>query len=205
MYTPAGQDPLHPGRPLALTPNVHATILGVLQDGGSLAEAAAVAGVDRAQVYRWRKRGNAGETYFADFAANAIKAEAAFKAKARERIRKLADQTKSWVGHAWLLERRFPKEYGRNRAEVESYKIRLSAAEAEIIRLRTAPPKLDDASIVAILSAMHPDLRRKWLQTYREQQRRDEAGEGPPPPKTTRLRSKGTLSSADVETSSVKG
>jgi hypothetical protein len=175
-YPLGTRDPSHPGRPLQLTPEAHKTVLSIIESGGTLAEAAEAIGVDRKQVYRWRDRGRAGEPYFADFASNLQKATALFRGRARERIRQLGERTRSWTAYAWLLERRYPKEYGRNRVELEALKLQITKLEAEIHRLRTTPPKFDEPTLAAMVSGLHQDLRTKVLKAICEQERRDEEG-----------------------------
>ena len=77
-------------------------ILAVLEAGGSLSDAAAVAGVDYTTVYRLRK----ADPKFARGVRQAVRA-------GKYRLIQKVSSNASWQAAAWLLERRWGKQFGR--------------------------------------------------------------------------------------------
>ena len=99
------------GGPTVLTPEVEAKILGGIRDAGmSLRTACAYAGISDDTLLRRRKAD-------AEFAARVEHAREMFKAKMVTLISAAAP--KNWNAAAWLLERKHPEEFGRQRLETE--------------------------------------------------------------------------------------
>ncbi len=131
------------GRPSKLTPVVAARILEAVELGATWERAADAAGVGASTLRDWRQRGEAGEKPFAAFLAALKRAEGAGVERALMVIRKAA-AAGAWQASAWLLERRYPADYGR-RSEV--------AVQASAARASTAD---SDAAIVAALRSFAP-------------------------------------------------
>ena len=131
------------GRPLKLTPETQARIVEAVELGATWERAADAAGVGASTLRDWRQRGEAGEKPFAAFLASVKRAEGAGVERALRVIRKAAEGG-AWQASAWLLERRYPADYGR-RSEVA---VRASEAQAAVAT--------SDAAIVAALRSFAP-------------------------------------------------
>ena len=129
------------GRPLKLTPETTQRIVEAVELGATWERAADAAGVGASTLGLWRRRGEAGEVPYSAFLAALKKAESAGVERALRVIREAAEGG-AWQASAWLLERRYPADYGR-RSEVS---VRASDARAA-----TAT---SDAAIVAALHAL---------------------------------------------------
>lgn len=125
------------GRPPKLTPEITEAVCDALRDGLSIEGACARAGISPATYYEYNKRGRDGDTRFTEFAAETARARADVERRliesvewaAGERIRKRAlgsgdameiidEAERDWRAAAWLLERKYPGEYGaRQRLE----------------------------------------------------------------------------------------
>ncbi len=106
-----------PGRPTKLTPELHAEIVRTVKAGNYFETAAAMAGVERATLREWIKRGVRAKTgAYAAFAADIEQAMAHAEVVDVIGIRKAGE--KEWTARAWLLERRFPDRWGRKSADV---------------------------------------------------------------------------------------
>ena len=94
-----------------LTPEVEAKILAGIRDAGmSLQTACAWAGISDDTLARQRKKDP-------ELAARVERAREMFKAKMVTLISAAAP--KNWNAAAWLLERRWPEEFGRQRLDTE--------------------------------------------------------------------------------------
>ena len=131
------------GRPLKLTPETQARIVEAVELGATWERAADAAGVGASTLGLWRRRGEAGEVPYSAFLAALKRAEGAGVERALRVIRKAAEGG-AWQASAWLLERRYPADYGR-RSEV--------AVQASAARASTAD---SDAAIVAALRSFTP-------------------------------------------------
>jgi transposase len=106
------------GRPDGLTEAAADRIVNALRAGAYTAEAAAHAGVSVRTFQRWRARGEQAdaEERYRTFAERAAKAEAEAKVFAIGIVRTAMSQ--DWRAAAWLLEHRWPQEWGRRNVEV---------------------------------------------------------------------------------------
>ncbi len=105
------------GRPTALNDDVQAKVVEALTVGSTYKHAAQYAGVTYDTFNNWMKRGGKAKSgkYFEFF--NAVKkAEAECLARNLLIINKSA-QGGTWQAAAWIAERRFPEDYGRQRHE----------------------------------------------------------------------------------------
>ena len=101
------------GRPTKYTPEAVKIITDAIKEGLSFRDSCAMAGISEDTFADWRKDK-------ADFSEAVEKAVAEFKKQNLIAIRaaglkKLKDGSLSgsWQANAWLLERRFPQEFGR--------------------------------------------------------------------------------------------
>ena len=99
-----------------MTPEVEAAVAEAVELGATWEKAADSAGIGGSTLREWKQRGEAGEAPFAAFLATLKRAEGAGIARSLRNIRQAADSG-SWQAAAWLLERRYPADYGR-RSEI---------------------------------------------------------------------------------------
>ena len=131
------------GRPSKLTPEVEARIAEAVELGATWERAADAAGVGASTLRDWRQRGEAGEVPFAAFLASLKRAEGAGVERALRTIREAAEGG-AWQASAWILERRYPADYGRR---------------SEVAVAARSPTADSDAAIVKALhdlAASHP-------------------------------------------------
>lgn len=99
------------GRPTKCTPKAIARIAKVLALGGTINSACRAGGIDTASYYSWLRRGEEGEEPFVGFLHAVKESQAVAEHKALSVINEaMLDQ---WQAAAWLLERRYPDDYGR--------------------------------------------------------------------------------------------
>ena len=131
------------GRPLKLTPETQARIVEAVELGATWERAADAAGVGASTLGLWRRKGEAGEVPYVTFLLALKRAEGAGVERALRVIRKAAEGG-AWQASAWLLERRYPADYGR-RSEVS---VQASASQAAVAT--------SDAAIVTALRSFAP-------------------------------------------------
>lgn len=103
------------GRRPKLTPEVCWAICEALSQGAPLRTAAAAAGIGKATLHRWLARGRAEtEGPYRDFRDRVREVSMLVHVHAVASIR----ASKSWRAHAWFLERRYPRTWGRRRLEL---------------------------------------------------------------------------------------
>lgn len=113
-------EPAKRGRPSDLTPERTRTICEALEQGLSDGLAAQLAGVAPSTLAGWKKRGaDPQEVDYVEFLTAYKKAEAKFAQAHLCLIAAAATDPKNWTASAWLLERRFPDDFGR-RERVEA-------------------------------------------------------------------------------------
>lgn len=103
-----------PRKPIELDDARRRRLLAALEAGATIKMAAAAAGVSEDTLSRWRKAGP-------DLEADMQQAEAAGAVRALGVIQEAA-ASGTWQAAAWLLERRYPGEYGRRVPPVEDSK-----------------------------------------------------------------------------------
>lgn len=114
----APKDPKPIGRPTKLTAETQEAIIKAIKAGATHETAAMSAGISRTTFYDWKAKGEAGEEEFTDF-SDALKiAEAQGTIKLLERIQIASEDPKLWPAAAWILERRYPEIYGKQRLEL---------------------------------------------------------------------------------------
>jgi len=104
------------GRKLKLTPEVQADIVRALGVGATHEHACQYAGIGHAVFYTWLKKGGEGKSPYLEFLEAVKKAESRAVVGWLAHIEEAA-RTGSWQASAWKLERRYPKDYGRQVAE----------------------------------------------------------------------------------------
>jgi hypothetical protein len=126
-------------RPSKLTSEVEARIVEAVELGATWERAADAAGIGASTLREWRQRGEADEAPFAAFVAALKRAEGDGVARALRTIRQAAESG-TWQAAAWLLERRYPADYGRR---VESrVDVSTSSPESGVASLLIALTKL---------------------------------------------------------------
>lgn len=149
------------GRKTLLTPELQRAICDNITAGLNQQDAAELAGVPPSTFYYWLKRGELEqnrlaqaprakprpkETPFLEFLESVKKAQIDFKLTQVKNVEQAAPQ--HWQASAWLLERRFPKEYGQQvlvRQQVER------ELEEVLDRLER---RLDGATLATVLAVI---------------------------------------------------
>lgn len=137
------------GRKTLLTPETVETITRYLKDGGYVDHACTAVGIGKSTYYSWLERGrkeadrraaglepDENETQYLEFMDTVEKAQAE---AAVSLIGEIANHARNgtWQAAAWILERKFPRQWGRfDRAEVSgpeggAVKIDVSSEELE--------------------------------------------------------------------------
>lgn len=118
------------GRPTKLTPQIQRVILNAVRAAVPMNKAAALAGVDVSTIFGWKKLGKKQKSgiYFEFFTA-LKKAESEFIRKALNQIQTIARTEKQWTALAWILERRFPEEFGNQRHVIADLEKKVKALE----------------------------------------------------------------------------
>lgn len=103
------------GQPSKLTEEIKEKLFGSIKMGLSYKDAAILAGISERTFHNWKRRGEEATSgqYF-QFVQELKKAEVIGKATLLGEIR----SDPSWQAKAWILERRHPDEFGRQRIEV---------------------------------------------------------------------------------------
>lgn len=133
------------GRPTLCTPEVVNEIADAIKGGMSYEDAAALAGISRATLQNWKARAKAEnerlqekgarirkkEQVFVDFLDTLKRAELEGKQYLLTIIANAGK--KQWQASAWLLERRYPDEYGRRqRVDIpDKVKVEVSGESSE--------------------------------------------------------------------------
>lgn len=104
-------------RPTILNEELIEEICDWISKGNTFYRACILCNISEASFYEWKKRGNeelknGEETVYTEFIESVKKAEEKFKAWNVAQIMK-ASQNGTWQSSAWLLERKYPDEFGR--------------------------------------------------------------------------------------------
>lgn len=144
-----------PVRRTTLTPELQASIALSVAAGAPIPIAAASAGVPKSTWRDWLAKGREGVEPYAAFVEAMESAKAAFAAGAVRKITAAGEF--DWHPLAWLLERRFPHQFGRRQALELAGSV---GVKAEIV---TPPPK----AIVSIIA--DPERRKKLRELLNEE------------------------------------
>jgi transposase len=102
------------GRPTKLTPERQAAFVAALKRTYFVETAADLAGINRATVYRWLKKGRrARRGACKDFCGAVKKALVEAEADFLDGLRSHGGD--AWQVYAWLLERRYPHRWGNQK------------------------------------------------------------------------------------------
>jgi len=104
------------GRPTVRTPSVLKVLFGAIERGLPYSQAAALAGISYDSVNRWRKQGLSpdAEPEICDF----CKQLGIAKAKSADALLAKVNEAAAkgqWRAAAWMLERRYPEDWGRSK------------------------------------------------------------------------------------------
>lgn len=130
------------GRPTKLDAKVADTIITAVRAGSYLETAAALAGIDKATLFRWLKEGaRRGEGPLTEF-CNAVQKAMADAELCDLTVITKAAEAGTWQAAAWRLERKHPDRYALpRRMTVEVRKAVDDELEAVMTRLeRKLPP-----------------------------------------------------------------
>ena len=121
------------GRPSKLTPEVQKRILTLIRAGNTFHDSAIGAGVGESTFFQWKRENP-------EFLAALKKAEVQFIDRNLAIIQKATN--KAWTAAAWLLERRFPERFGRDRKVVPEVEEGLPVLRRELkwVSNRNLPP-----------------------------------------------------------------
>jgi transposase-like protein len=133
------------GRRTKLTNEVKGQIVATISMGLTDKDACVVAGISEVTFYEWLNRGRNKEGYngrkwapvYATFANEVERARVANKVHHVRNIYRASET--QWQASAWMLERRFPEEYGRRdridvgNAEEKPFKAEVLFADAESV------------------------------------------------------------------------
>lgn len=145
------------GRPTKFDDQVADRICEAVSLGCTFALAAQAGGIDPETLRSWKARGREGEEPFSAFLGRIKKAEGE---AANEALRVIRDAAKegTWQAAAWLLERRYPKSYGRQNLRADlSHKIAPMSEDQAEEKLRGFLPEL------VALAVSRPELRAQLL------------------------------------------
>lgn len=127
------------GPPVSLDDEKTQAVLATLADGAPLETAAAAAGISRATLHKWLRSGARGETPALVLFSGQVRTVLAEWERAQLRTIKAASGT-AWQAAAWLLERRYPKKYGR-RSDDAVIEMKVEAKLKQLLkRARQRPP-----------------------------------------------------------------
>lgn len=99
------------GRNTKLTPDLQKEICKNISSGLSNVDACKISNINETTFYDWLSRGDTGEKPYAKFVEAVEIALLKFK---RFHIGQIVIAGKSkWQANAWILERKYPKEFGR--------------------------------------------------------------------------------------------
>lgn len=117
------------GRKTKLTPEIQARIVALVEGGNYLQTAAEAAGVHKATLFGWMKRGEAAKAGpYREFFDAIKKASAKAEADAVANVITAGRDPKNWQAAATFLERRFPARWSkRDRTRVDVHDWREAA------------------------------------------------------------------------------
>jgi hypothetical protein len=119
------------GAPTKLTPDIQEKICNLLRVGNYVETAAACAGIGKAALYAWLRRGaREKKGLYYEFSYAVEKAQAEGEAHAVAAISKAMPT--NWQAAAWRLERKFPARWGRAANQEEEQKGQLAQMMAII-------------------------------------------------------------------------
>ncbi len=139
------------GRPSKLTDETVEKLVEMIELGATYAHACNYAGVSYDSFNSWRNQGkNAKNGKYLKFLNIIKKAEGNATRKWLKVIEDAAEESRNWVAAAWLLERRYPDDFGKQiRQKVESRNINYDISELTEEQLKRLAETGDDSDIVS--------------------------------------------------------
>ncbi|CAN5420774.1 hypothetical protein BH11PLA2_BH11PLA2_32730 [soil metagenome] len=135
------------GRPDKLDLDRQKVLLTAVRAGLPLKHAAKLAGIGRSTLFKWLAKGRSESRGPRRDLVDALKkAETELMREALDSIRKIAKTAKQWTAWAWLLERRWPDDFGQQRHEISELKKQLKEVEAVIRGPGSTPPSSNPPS-----------------------------------------------------------
>lgn len=118
------------GRPLSLDPHTANAIVAILERGLPICDACEAAGIGETTFHRWMRRGKSAdrkktrtreETEFWQFWRAVNSARAKGKVQLLDVLQRAATRAEDpdWKAAAWMLERMYPKQFGRKYIRIE--------------------------------------------------------------------------------------
>lgn len=105
--------PKHSGRPSKLSEKVKEKFFAAISNGHTYESSCALAGISERAFYQWKAKGTDNNekrnSEYVQFVQELAEKEALAKIKLLSDIQK----SDSWQAKAWILERRWPEEWGR--------------------------------------------------------------------------------------------
>lgn len=94
---------------------------GYIENGITQRDAALMCGISEACLYKWLGRGkqeielgiDAEDSIYVELVESLKRSEPKFKAYHIQQIHKASRDLKQWQASAWLLERKYPREFGK--------------------------------------------------------------------------------------------
>lgn len=112
------------GRPSDIgSPTTVQQFLEAVGEGNYIETAAKLAGISKAVVYNWIKRGEAGEQPYDRFVDALQRAEARAEAAMVRNVRKASELPQFWAAAATHLERRHPDRWGKRQDDTNQPKV----------------------------------------------------------------------------------
>lgn len=138
--------------------------------GATANVAANAAGVPASTVQGWMQKGRAyiesgDENIFTEFLYNVMRAKAVFQVSALESIKEASMEPKHWTAAAWLLERRYPLDWGQLRRVETKNETTVTSHERVVIYIpdNQRDGDIDERYIEGEAQVVLPDNRRKAL------------------------------------------
>src|SRR5262245_51006007 len=117
-------------RPTKLTPQLQEHVCRLVAAGVPKETAARASGLAPSSLRAWPAKGRKGRVVYVAFLAALKKAEAEAEAAAFAVVRTAAPTC--WQAAAWVLERRWPQRYGRDRREIAELRRQVQGIERDM-------------------------------------------------------------------------
>lgn len=140
------------GQPTKLTPALQMELMGYIGQGSTINDACDLVGIDKSTFHKWKVRGEQGDPKYVEFLASVRAAMAGWKAARLKEIQEAKNNAGNpdWRARAWLLQHRYPEEYGRRE---------VIAHEGSIQHGHTLEAKVDE--LVKGLNLSRKELQEK--------------------------------------------
>ena len=128
-----------PGRHTKLTPELQQLLCQAVAVGATDRLACQYAGISQESLYTWLEKGRAGTQPYAEFAEAFQKAKGRHAILSRAKIEKAASDG-TWQASAWIMERKYPEEYGRSVQELHHKVDYAKLSDEQLARLAAGEP-----------------------------------------------------------------